>query len=258
MCALADWCTDAEEEVGDHSLTVMTAVAANLHVGRDLAAAIVPTHYASEERIADLLEKLGKTAAANYIRQKLPEGPQLRSGDLGEIFAAEYVAERTTYTVPIRRLRWRDHRNMAMRGDDIIAVEVTDADPPLVFLKAEAKSYASLSEAVVIKARAALNKDSGLPSAHALSFVADRLREIGNIELADAIDEAQLVRGIQPAQVGHMLFVFCGNHPADLLRDDLESYTGSISQNSVGLRVTVHQQFIKDVYEKAIADGNNG
>jgi hypothetical protein len=258
MCAFADWCTDAEQEVGDHSLAVLTAVAANLHVGRDAAAAIVPTHYASEERIADMLEKLGKSAAANYIRQKLPEGPRLRSGDLGEIFAAEYVAERMTYTVPIRRLRWRDHRNMAMRGDDIIAVELTEADPPLEFLKAEAKSYASLSRGAVTKARVALDKDYGLPSAHALSFVADRLRDVGNVELADAIDEAQLVRGIQPAEVGNMLFVFCGNDPADLLRDDLESYTGSICQSSVGLRVTTHQQFIKNVYDKVIADGDDG
>jgi hypothetical protein len=182
----------------------------------------------------------------------------LRSGDLGEIFAAEYVAERTTYTVPIRRLRWRDHRNMAMRGDDIIAVEVTNADPPLEFLKAEAKSYATLAEGVVTNARIALDKDNGLPSAHALSFVADRLREIGNVQLADAIDEAQLVRGIQPAQVGHVLFVFCGNDPTGLLRDDLEGYTGSIGQTSVGLRIATHQQFIKEVYDQVIADGDNG
>jgi hypothetical protein len=175
MCAFADWCSETEVEIGAHSLTVLNATAAKLQVGRDAIAAVLPTHYASEERIAELLDKLGKSASAQYIRQKLPEGPQIRSGDLGEIFAAEYVAERTTYTVPIRRLRWRDHRNMAMRGDDIIAVEFTGHNPPLEFLKAEAKSYAHLAEAVVKKARNALDNDNGLPSAHALSFVADRL-----------------------------------------------------------------------------------
>ena len=257
MCAFADWCSETEVEIGAHSLTVLNATAAKLQVGRDAIAAVLPTHYASEERIAELLDKLGKSASAQYIRQKLPEGPQIRSGDLGEIFAAEYVAERTTYTVPIRRLRWRDHRNMAMRGDDIIAVEFTGHNPPLEFLKAEAKSYAHLAEAVVKKARNALDNDNGLPSAHALSFVADRLREIGNIALADAIDEAQLVRGIRPSQVCHMLFVLCGNNPADWLSADLTSYSGAITQLAVGLRISTHQQFIKDVYEKVIADGDN-
>jgi HamA len=257
MCPFADWCSEAEEAVGNHSLTVLTAVAGNLHLGRDAAAQVVPTHYASEGRMAALLERLGKPASAEFIRKKLPEGPRIRSGDLGEILATEYVAEQTAYAVPIKRLRWKDHRNMAMRGDDIIAVEIPEQGPPLQFLKAEAKSYAQLAAAVVTRARDALNRDNGLPSPHALAFVADRLREIGNVPLADAIDDAQLVRGILPAQVCHMLFVFCGNNPTELLRADLTACGGAISQLSVGLRVATHQQFIKDVYAKVIADGNH-
>jgi hypothetical protein len=253
----ADWCTKAEEEIGDHSLAVLTATAQDLHLGRDAAAEVLPTHYASEQRIAALLARLGKSASAAFIRQKLPEGPRIRSGDLGEIFATEYVSEQTTYTVPIKRLRWKDHRNMAMRGDDIIAVNRPPKGPPLQFLKAEAKSYAWLTSQVITRARDALNNHGGLPSPHALAFVADRLRDIGNVRLADAIDNAQLVEGILPAQVCHMLFVFCGNDPLELLRADLTAYRRRIRQLSVGLRIATHQRFISDVYAKVIADGND-
>jgi hypothetical protein len=257
MCPFADWCEEEEEAVGDHGLRVLTGIPANLHIGRDATAQVVPTHYASEERIANLLERLGKPASADFIRQKIPEGPRIRSGDLGEILATEYVAEQTVYTVPIKRLRWKDHRNMAMRGDDVIAVRMPDEGPPLEFMKAESKSYAQLAAGVVTRAREALNKDGGLPSPHALAFVADRLREAGEVGLADAIDDAQLVDGILPSQVCHMLFVLSGNDPKALLRADLVAYGGPMNQLSVGLRISTHQQFIKDVYEKVIAEGDD-
>jgi len=101
----SDWCEEHEETIGDNSLTVLTGIADNLEIGRDATALCVPTHYASEERIATLLDRLGKPASASFIRQKLPQGSRIRSGDLGEILATEYVAEKTVFTVPIKRLR---------------------------------------------------------------------------------------------------------------------------------------------------------
>jgi len=105
------------------------------------------------------------------VRQKLPESKAIRSGDLGEILATEYIAESTPYEVPIKGLRWKDHRNMAMRGDDVIGIEQNPENGRLKFLKSEAKSRAALAAGVVVDARTALEKDGGLPSPHALAFV---------------------------------------------------------------------------------------
>jgi hypothetical protein len=254
----AGWCSEAEHDVGDHQLAILTGVAANLVIGRDAAAQVVPTHYASEERIAALLDRLGKAASAQFIRDKLPEGKNIRSGDLGEILATEYVGEKTIYSVPIKRLRWKDHRNMSMRGDDLIAVRMPSTGPPIEFMKGETKSRAVLPAVTLTEARVALDKDGGLPSPHALTFVADRLREIGNTDLADAIDDAQLVDGILPTQVCHLLFIFCGNDPENLMRTNLVAYPGGVTQLYVGLRVRTHQTFIKDVYLKVIENGNDG
>jgi hypothetical protein len=254
--AFADWCDRQDAAIRQHEISLLSAQAAHLQAGRDMLAAVVPTHYASEERIAGLLARLGKPQAAQFIREKLPESRQIRSGDLGEILATEFVAEEAIFVVPIRRLRWKDHRNMAMRGDDLIAVRVPPQRPPLEFLKCETKSRANLASEVVVEARAALDKDRGLPAPHALAFVADRLRETGNQLLADMIDSAQLENGILPAQVSHLLFVFCGNNPNNILNGNLQAYRGAIEQTYVGFRVTVHQQFIKDVYDQVIANGH--
>jgi hypothetical protein len=50
---------------------------------------------------------------------------------------------------------------------------------------------------VLTEARAGLDKDGGLPSAHALHFISARLLELDNLPLADAIDDALLKHGIR-------------------------------------------------------------
>lgn len=255
MAKIKKWCDSNDEQVKGHLLRVLEAIPLKIDNGIEAVAKIVPGHYASEERVVRLMRRLGKAKAAAFIEQKLPSSKNIRSGDLGEILGASYVAEFTDFKMGINRLRWKDHREMAMRGDDIIAVLADSSPEKIKFLKGEVKSSVSLSATTVSNARKALLKNQGRPSAHTLSFLADRLHEKGHSELAELIDEAQLDKGIKLSQVSHLMFIFSGNDPAPLLRKDLNAYTGNVSQHAVGLRVTVHQEFIKAVYEKVIADG---
>ena len=80
MCPLADWCEEDEEAVGNHRPQGTNRIAANLAVARDATAQALPTHYASEKRIAALLEQLGKTASAKFIRDKLPKVREYAQG----------------------------------------------------------------------------------------------------------------------------------------------------------------------------------
>jgi Cap4 SAVED domain len=237
----------------------MTGNAAMLDAGIKAAASVVPGHYASEERLAHALRRLGKTGAAALIEEKLPTTKQIRSGDLGEIFATEWIdAYSGGYQAPIKRLRWRDHRNMAMRGDDVIGMKQDVNTERLLFLKTEAKSRAQLTTQVLAEARAALDKDGGLPSAHALTFISECLFEMKNLPLVDAIDDALLKHGIRTQSVTHLLFVFTGNAPETLLTSALQGYSGPIGQWGIGLHVEGHGQFIGAVYDKVITDANNG
>jgi hypothetical protein len=259
MIKFVSWCATTDEQVKKiHLLRTLNADPKKLQAGIEALAKVVPTHYASEERLAGVLKRLGKLRAAKFLQSKLPSSKSIRSGDLGEILAASYVQEMTTYGSVISRLRWKDHRNMAMRGDDVIAVQKAAPPDKIKFLKGEAKSSVAISAAVIAKGRKALRKDKNRPSAHALSFLADRLHEQGKKDLANLIDDAQYKFGIKLRQVAHLLFTFSGNDARPLLLDDLGAYTGSVEQHAVALVVKdEHQKFIKRVYEQVIQDGVN-
>lgn len=248
------WCGAADSKVGPHDLRVLTGTAAHLQRGIDATAAIVPGHYASEEHVVRVLRNLGKPAAAALVEGKLPTTKAIRSGDLGEIMATEWIAAHTGYQVPIKRLRWKDHRNMAMRGEDVIGIAQDPNSHQLTFLKTEAKSRVALTGQVVTEARAGLDKEAGLPSGHALTFISARLVDLGNEPLADAIDNATLNLGIQPNLVRHLLFTFSGNAPDAMLTASLQAYPGAFPQWSVGLRVEGHAAFVGAVYDRVIAN----
>ncbi|MGD9659240.1 MAG: DUF1837 domain-containing protein, partial [Methylocystis sp.] len=105
--------------------------------------------------------------------------------------------------------------------------------------------------------RAGLDKDGGLPSAHALAFISARLLELGNLPLADAIDDALLKYGIPVQNVRHLFFTFSGNAPDALLTASLQAYQGPIIQWGIGLHVNGHAAFIAAVYDRVIANANN-
>lgn len=258
MVGFPNWCDQAVEAVGVHALHVVSARLVDVPHGCAAVAAVVPGHYAAEEQVARILRRLGRPQAAAFIESKLPTTKSIRSGDLGEILATEYIATLTPYAVPIQRLRWKDHRNMAMRGDDVIGMIRDPVTGRLRFLKTEAKSRIALAAGVVGEARAGLDKDGGLPSAHALEFVSARLMEAGETLMADAIDDALLKHGIPPQSVQHLLFTFSGNDPAGHLRGSLHAYGGPINQICVGVRVAEHGAFVGDVYDLVIANANNG
>lgn len=257
MAQFNEWCVAVDTQVGDHFTWVMTGQDERLAAGIQATAAIVPAHYASEEHVARALQRLGKPAAAELIQGKLPTTKAIRSGDLGEIYATEWIDTHSGYRAPIKRLRWKDHRKMAMRGDDVIGILQDAQTQRLHFLKTEAKSRAALTAQVLTDARTALDKDYGLPSAHALAFISERLLELRNLPLSDAIDDELLKHRIPTQQVRHLLFTFSGNPPDALLTAALQAYPGAINQWGVGLRVEGHAHFVGAVYDRVIADANN-
>jgi hypothetical protein len=101
MVQFHDWCDSADTPVGNHHVRVMTGRPADSATAVQVTATAVPAHYAAEERIAGALARLGKVAAAKMITDLLPQTPQIRSGDLGEIYATEWIDGHSGYRAPI-------------------------------------------------------------------------------------------------------------------------------------------------------------
>lgn len=253
MIKFAEWCGETEEIISTHKLRRLSVDPAKQVQIVDTLAKALPDYYADPGRIAQLLKVLGKEAVANFVEQKLPTKVTIRSGDLGEILCTAYVHESTHFNLGIKRLRWKDHRNMSMRGEDVLAFRLSGKGDSLKILKAEVKSAATMSSTIIGKAREALSANNGLPSPHAISFIADRLNESGDTVLGGALDKAQLKDGIKPAQISHMLFTFSGNDPSKPLKKNLQAYAGLMPQYYVSLCMTTHQAFIKEVFEAVTA-----
>jgi hypothetical protein len=115
------WCNETEETVPKGTLRRFTADSSKLPAAVGLVAGRLPDFYARPDRVARVLSNMGKAQAAAYVKEKLPTLLTLRSGDLGEILCNAYVLEATAFNVGVKRLRWKESRNMAMRGEDVLA-----------------------------------------------------------------------------------------------------------------------------------------
>ena len=208
-------------------------------------------HYVSHEEIATFLDALQFPEVASCIRELLPSEAIGRSGDLGEILAVEFVEEVLDYTVPIRRLRFKDHREMAMRGEDIIGAGYDDENR-LHLLKGEAKSARSLSRTIVKEARERLNERHGRPSAHSLIFVARQLFGIGNSKTnrlgSDILREA-VTRTLPNMRIAHLLFTFSGNTVTEIMQSDIDAADDTRKQHSANVRTHNHGEFVEAVYD---------
>jgi hypothetical protein len=153
---------------------------------------------------------------------------------MGEILLTEAVPELVPpFVVPLKRLRWLDGRNMALRGEDLIGVAQSGGS--VRFLKAESKSRIALSASVVGEARAALNHHDGRPSVHSMLFV---------------FDEYAHRRDLSGAQLVHLSFGLSANDSAQLFTNDLQNCGNEIEQQAIGLVIQDHADFIKGVYDR--------
>ncbi len=209
----------------------------------------VLSHYEDPRFLVDRIKRLGFSKAAKVLEDILPQTKKARSGHVGEILATEAVpAILPEFEVPIKRLRWLDGRESALRGEDLIGIT---RDPKRVcFLKGESKSRAALTPAVLAEARKALKANTGRPSQHAMAFVMHRLLETGKKDLALIFEDYLLNKSIADEDLVHLLFSLSGNDASAALQADLEAYSGKIEQHSVSVRIKDHQAFIASVYNK--------
>jgi hypothetical protein len=241
------WLVTTSTAVGKHPLhLMMEAVGARATVIDELRD-VLRSHYVAPELTAKRLAALGAPKTAQLLREHVPTTKTARSGDLGEVLATEVAEHTLKFEVPVRRLRWKDGRNMALRGDDIIGIRC-DAKGQLEFLKGESKSRAALTTAVLDEAGAALDRDRGRPTRHSVIFVAERLRELGKDLLAVRLEDAAL-SSFTGRPVEHLLLVLTGGNPESLLTAHLTACAKKKRRrHAVGVRIADHAAFIDALF----------
>ncbi|HEU4809983.1 MAG TPA: DUF1837 domain-containing protein [Sphingomicrobium sp.] len=221
---------------------------------RDDLAETIRSHYDRLERIAEDVDRLGYKVAAKILSAAMPQTPKGRSGDLGEILATELVEEEIGLRVPVRRLRYKDGRNMAMRGDDFIGAGYDGAGEKLWLLKGEAKSNRMLGKTTVTSARKVLNRDNGRCTPDSLLFVANRLLESNDPDdnaLGRNLRDEVGLKSLRADRIDHMLFTLSGNGPHASLKEDFDATGTNRDQYVVNIHVEDHQDFIAAMYQEA-------
>jgi hypothetical protein len=170
-----------------------------------------------------------------------------RSGELGEVLATEYIAGEKAYPVFVRRLRYKDGQDLAMRGDDFLAFRKGKAGAVEV-LKVESKARRALTRTVAKAALMGLNKYEGRPTPQSVAFVVMRLFE----EDRDA--DAQLVKTaleqrLDIKQVEHFAFTASSNDPKTVLLAAHDDVPSTARREVVGLRLEEYHDFLAAVYK---------
>lgn len=248
------WCESTKErDKRKYYWTYIEKDGGRDEIREDLAETI-RSHYDRLERVAEDVGRLGYEVAARILSELMPQTDKGRSGDLGEILATELVEEEIGLRVPVRRLRYKDGRNMAMRGDDFIGAGYGGKDEQLWLLKGEAKSNKKLGKSTVTSARKVLDRDNGRCTPDSLLFVANRLLESDNLDEnalgRDLRDEVGL-KSLRADRIDHMLFTVSGNGPHASLKEDLEAAGTNRDHYVVNVHVEDHQDFIAAMYEGA-------
>jgi hypothetical protein len=152
-------------------------------------------HHTSEDQLRqsgaliEAMRRLGLSPSARLSR--FPTNPNTRKGNLAEVVLAEYVAAAARLTVPVYRLRYNPNVNESMKGDDVLAFDL-ESEPARVVV-GEAKFRGAPTRSAVVEIVQALVRShrGGIPTS--LQFVADRLFEVGNGELATRVRNCALL-----------------------------------------------------------------
>lgn len=248
------WCESVKKDDKRRHYWIYVERAGGRDEIRDYLASTIRSHYDRLERIAADVKRLGYKGAGEILSAEMPQTTRSRSGDLGEILATELVEEEIGLRVPVRRLRYKDGRNMAMRGDDFIGVACDEVSSRLRLLKGEAKSNKVLGTATVRSARTALNRDNGRCTPGSLLFVANRLLESGDPDdnaLGRSLRDEVGLKELRAARIAHMMFTLSGNGAHASLKHDLDATGTSRHQYVVNIHVEDHQDFIEAMYIEA-------
>lgn len=228
----------------------------------DWLVAIAPEHYYDlSSELIRLGTKYAKETASKLVNNQLlahlPTKKTIQSGDIGEILTRHYIDQETGFSTLMFKLRFKDHNEMAMRGDDVLAFQLNDDPTKIRFLKGESKSAQGLSTDVMNDARRGLDTHDGKPPTHSVQFIIDRLREQQKTDISDNIAIKVHVSGIQGSDVEHLLFTFTTSPPENLQKTNLDNYQGPITQHYISFRDRRHQEIIQTVFDK-IVEGYNG
>lgn len=153
-----------------------------------------------------------------------------QKGNLGEIILAEYLTETSELELFIYKLHFNPNVEQSMKGDDILLFDKKNINNKMII--GEAKFRQTSTKKVVEDAIKGLNEDM-LPLS--MSFVSERLYELGEDDLADQIDNLISNIHLKKTPVVYVAFLISDHLTYKRVEDHLNSTNKNLVFISLGL-----------------------
>lgn len=134
-----------------------------------------------------ILEKYGLDEYLNQ-QQLLPHAEKTMRGNCAEVILTEYLQASSKLSLLVYKLRYNPNVNQSIKGDDVLLFQLENLFEKVIL--GESKFRKVPSQAVVAEITDDFGKELKLPLS--ILFVANRLSENGEEELADALEDLNI------------------------------------------------------------------
>ena len=183
----------------------------------------------------------------------LPVEDVTRKGNLGEILLIEYLKESKGYTTFVDKLTYNPNVDQSMKGDDVLMFNQTDLEKEVLY--GESKFRGVPSKQVLDEMVTNLQEQKRLPIS--MEFVANRLAELGEADLADAITELhmKILKEIVPVTNIGFLISSKSTTPSKDTFSTVERHLSTTNPRLVVLSLGIDnpQQIVDEAYVRADA-----
>jgi len=197
----------------------------------------IVNHHIIEQKIGAIERKaqiLQKHDFEEYVKSLnlLPSIEDTMKGNIAEIILVEYLQESTGFSPIIHKLRYNPNVNQAMKGDDVLLLNPDNVFEKIIY--GESKYRSTPSKQAIEEAVSNLEGNKRLPVS--IGFVADRLYEMGDSELADQLMDLQSLlknNSIDVHNVGFLVSTKSTTTPSKDTSKQVEKHLNTTNSNLV-------------------------
>ena len=208
-------------------------------------------HHANSSRLDRIQRKkeiLEKHKFMEYMDGRMPfpvKSATTQKGNLGEIILGEYLTASSGSELLVYKLQYNPNVEQSMKGDDILLFDKEDIQNKVIM--GEAKFRATKSKQALDDIVSSLSSKN-LPIS--LTFVCDRLEEMGEVDLADEIDN--LISNLHKSKTP---ITYVGFYHSDIdVYKTIEKHLKSENKNFVVVSYGENNpaQLVKDSFDEAL------
>lgn len=204
------------------------------------------------EKKRAILDKIGLSKCVDTLAP-LPTNDKAQKGNLGEIVLIEYLKETRGFTPIVHKLQYNPNTNQSMKGDDVLMFNLQNLNQEVIY--GECKFRGEPSKKVICDIVENLEGLKRLPVS--IEFVANRLDEMGNEDLANQITELHLAIVENNVPVNNVGFLISSQSatPSKDTFQSVEKHLSSTNNRLVMLSLGVDDpiQIVSEAFKRANA-----